>query len=77
MPVYEYICHKCSERFEKLVRSMSGKAAVPCPHCGCKRTERAMSTFAVGGEGPRASSSPARGRGGCGGGCCGGACSHR
>jgi putative FmdB family regulatory protein len=77
MPVYEYVCNKCSEHFDKLVRSMSSKEAVPCPKCGCKRTERAMSSFAVGGGGARASAGPARPRGGCGGGCCGGACSHR
>jgi putative FmdB family regulatory protein len=65
MPIYEYVCKKCEKPFEKLVRSMSGgqeEEAVECPHCGSKKTERAMSVFAVKGE-------PAGSGGGHGGGC--------
>lgn len=53
MPVYEYTCEKCNKRFDHLARSMSAPAeAKPvCPECGSKKTTKALSVFAVGGEG--------------------------
>lgn len=65
MPIYEYACRECDARFEKLVRSMSPSGEqekVACPECGSKRTERALSVFAVASESPRRSAgSPAPG----------------
>lgn len=70
VPIYEYQCVKCGERFEKLLRSMNSSETIECPKCGSKKTERAMSSFAVGGEAPaRSSAKPAHS---CCGGCCGG-----
>lgn len=51
MPIYEYQCEKCGEKFEKLVRSMSSTDAVKCPECGSEKTARALSVFAVASEG--------------------------
>ena len=48
MPIYEYQCRKCGEKFEKLVRSMSDSKPVECAKCGSKETARALSLFAVG-----------------------------
>jgi putative FmdB family regulatory protein len=48
VPLYEYACEKCGEKFEQLVRSM--KAAddpQKCPRCGSQRTARSLSVFAV------------------------------
>ena len=44
MPIYEYVCSRCEQKFE-LLKSMSqaGKA-VPCPSCGGK-AERVLSRF--------------------------------
>lgn len=68
MPIYEYVCGKCSAKFEKLVRSMSSTEAAECPKCGGKKTERQFSSFAVGaGEAKSAGGGHAHG-GGCG--CC-------
>ncbi|MDA0815662.1 MAG: zinc ribbon domain-containing protein [Chloroflexi bacterium] len=40
MPIYEYACRKCNERFE-LIRQMAKRdAAAPCPKCASKATKR-------------------------------------
>lgn len=62
MPIYEYQCKSCDQRFEKLIRSATEADHVACPECGSKKTERALSVFAVGAEAPKRSSRP----GGCG-----------
>ncbi len=46
MPIYEYRCAGCDERFEELV-SASAKSAPPCPSCGAKGAKRVFSTFAT------------------------------
>jgi putative FmdB family regulatory protein len=51
MPIYEYQCRKCGEKFEKLVRSMTDSTPVACAKCGSQETARALSLFAVGAEG--------------------------
>jgi putative FmdB family regulatory protein len=49
MPLYEYRCGGCSERFEVLQRLGAGNEDVLCPGCGEERPERVLSTFAAGG----------------------------
>lgn len=80
MPIYEYVCGKCSTEFEELVR---GDEVVRCPRCDAARAEKKLSTFAtsrVGGSGVREPMSmPSMGPGSCG--TCGdprgpGACSN-
>ena len=46
MPIFEYRCVPCGERFEAL-QSHSGDAAPGCPRCGARRVERLLSSFAV------------------------------
>jgi putative FmdB family regulatory protein len=49
MPIYEYRCRACDERFEELVRNPD--VVVPCPTCGGRDAERLLSVFAgVGGS---------------------------
>ncbi|MBN1955904.1 MAG: zinc ribbon domain-containing protein [Anaerolineae bacterium] len=48
MPIYEYCCEACGEKFEKLVRSTSKQQPLTCPHCGSERVEKAISLFGVG-----------------------------
>jgi putative FmdB family regulatory protein len=44
MPIYEYQCQACDERFDKLLRSMSQAAAeVACPACGSTDVRRLIS----------------------------------
>jgi putative FmdB family regulatory protein len=49
MPIYEYQCEECHERFELLVRSSAQQATPTCPKCGSGKVKRAMSLFGVGG----------------------------
>jgi putative FmdB family regulatory protein len=79
MPIYEYRCESCGDRFEKLVRRASDAMEAGCPSCGEKHLEQQYSTFAArGGSSSDASFTPAETRagGGCGSGMCGmpGAC---
>lgn len=46
MPIYEYRCPECDERFEKLVRTSGSQAEVVCPSCGSARAQRLVSSFA-------------------------------
>ena len=48
MPLYEYRCQACEERFEVLRRMGQDNAGVTCPSCGEGRVEREHSTFASG-----------------------------
>ncbi len=47
MPLYEYVCEACGERFESLVLSGS-HASVVCTSCGSGDVRRVLSVFAVG-----------------------------
>ncbi|NIO72022.1 MAG: zinc ribbon domain-containing protein, partial [Anaerolineae bacterium] len=33
VPIYEYRCRQCAEKFEKFVRSSAAAAEVECPKC--------------------------------------------
>lgn len=48
MPLYEYECEECGERFETLVSAAKKDQTRTCPACGSKKTGRVPSTFAVG-----------------------------
>ncbi len=68
MPIFEYECPGCGERFEELVRSPAAEAAVACPKCGEKRVEKRVSGFATaGGAGEKGQASHSS---------CSGSCSH-
>lgn len=41
MPIYEFTCTACGERFEELMAAGTSRAA--CPACGAGRAERAIS----------------------------------
>jgi|FaiFalFF_MnMetaG_3_1042247.scaffolds.fasta_scaffold15928_3 putative FmdB family regulatory protein len=47
MPIYEYVCETCGERFEELVLGSSGQI-VTCASCGSEQVRRVLSVFAVG-----------------------------
>lgn len=55
MPIYEYRCEECGEKFEKLVRGVSGRPDLECPRCGSTQVKKAISLF--GGLGGKSSSS--------------------
>ncbi len=49
MPLFEYVCVRCGDRFELLVRSGHGAAdgEPACPKCGYERVQKQLSGFAV------------------------------
>lgn len=51
MPIYEFECAGCGERFEELVAA--GVEAIACPACGSERTERLISPVSPPGRQPR------------------------
>ncbi len=55
MPLYEYSCSHCNERFEVLQRMGEGSEGLTCPSCKGPEVERQLSTFA----GMASSSGPA------------------
>jgi putative FmdB family regulatory protein len=55
MPIYEYACHGCGERFEALVY---GAERPSCPRCGDQGLEKLLSAFAVGRGGAPAALPP-------------------
>ncbi len=45
MPIYEFECRSCGEKFEKLCSMNVDVDAVECPACQSKGAERLLSTF--------------------------------
>jgi len=45
MPIYEYECRSCGERFEVVQRMSEGNEGVSCPKCNADRPERLLSAF--------------------------------
>jgi putative FmdB family regulatory protein len=73
MPIYEYRCESCSEKFELLTRFAERDTAQECPACESTRTRVLVSSFAVAGGGSLESADFGTAESG-GGGCCGGSC---
>lgn len=49
MPIYEYKCLECKEKFDKFVRSMTTEYEIECPRCHSLRVEKALSLFGTSG----------------------------
>ena len=51
MPLYEYKCLKCGEKFELLRRINDDDSTVKCPKCGSNEVKREVTGFAsIGGS---------------------------
>ncbi len=70
MPIFEFTCRKCGHRFEEILSHADVQAGTPvCTACGSKRTQREMSSFAMGGAGTASGELPCgQPPGSCGGG---------
>ncbi len=79
MPVYEYLCHTCNTRYDKLRPARDADAPVMCPTCSEQNSVRMLSTFAVHGSSRSESHSTAsESSGGCSGSCAGcSGCGHK
>jgi putative FmdB family regulatory protein len=51
VPIYEFECEACGERFEELVAADA--VTVTCPRCSSERTRRLMSSVSPPGRQPR------------------------
>ncbi|WP_430699111.1 FmdB family zinc ribbon protein [Rubrivivax gelatinosus] len=63
MPIYEYACQDCGQRFETLVRSDTVPA---CPQCQSTSLEKQLSVFAAGKAAPEAAPAAPSPCAGCG-----------
>jgi putative FmdB family regulatory protein len=57
MPIYEYVCDDCGERYESIVISKS--TVVACPKCESTRKTVQLSVFAAPANGSKASNGSA------------------
>jgi len=69
MPIYEYKCRDCGEKFETMRSMKDADAPIPCSKCQGQNTSRQLSKFAAQSGGKAL----AGGNGGCGS-CAGGSC---
>lgn len=56
MPLYDYLCKKCGNTFEKLRGISDSDSEIHCPKCASSEVERLLSTFSSAGCGPRSNS---------------------
>lgn len=66
MPIYEYICEDCGEKYDKFVRSSLARVELECPRCGSARGKKAFSVFGVRGAAGGSSVSAASSAAACG-----------
>ena len=48
MPIYEYECKECGEKFEYFNWSGEDEKFLKCPKCGAKQVKRLISSFSKG-----------------------------
>jgi len=65
MPLYEYRCRGCGERFVVLQRMGEAGDGLLCPRCGEPAQERVLSTFAAHGGGDAGSRAAGPAAGAC------------
>jgi len=51
MPIYEYECPSCDERFEFRRGITDSDSEIKCPKCGAENPRRVFSVFARGSSG--------------------------
>jgi putative FmdB family regulatory protein len=47
MPIFEYLCDDCGNKFEKLVRRAAEASRAECPSCGRDHVTTQVSSFAA------------------------------
>ena len=69
MPIYEYICLDCGNRFEELRPMKDADAPVDCEQCESEHTSRMLAVFFAHSSG-RTIAGASQGCAGCSGGSC-------
>ncbi len=59
MPIFEYQCDDCGNKFEKLVRRSAEADGAECPSCGRDHVTTQVSTFAARANGMSRDAAPA------------------
>jgi putative FmdB family regulatory protein len=67
MPLYEFRCGQCGQRFEVLRPMAKADDPAPCPQCQSADTKRAISRFASFSKSADGSTAAVAGGGGCAG----------
>jgi putative FmdB family regulatory protein len=50
MPILEFACAECENRFDKLIRGINTEVSgIECPSCGSPQVKRQVSNFGVSG----------------------------
>jgi putative FmdB family regulatory protein len=58
MPIYEYECRSCKERFEVMQKISEGNEALHCPSCDTDKPTKLLSAFcSIGSTGASSTSS--------------------
>lgn len=61
MPMFEYICKDCGNRFEELRKAIEADLPLECPRCKSQNTKKLISLFGTpSGSTNSVSSSPVR-----------------
>ncbi len=79
MPIFEYQCKECSDKYEILHKSLSSNEKIECPSCGSLKNSKLFSAFSstvsssssFGGCADGSCGMPAPPAGGCSSGMCG------
>jgi len=69
MPIYTYLCKKCSQKCDLLVAMNQDIKELKCPECGSKKLEKQLTSFSISGGSSDGGSSTKCGS------CSGGSCS--
>jgi len=48
MPIFEYKCEKCNEKFTRLIWNIETDSEVKCPVCNDSKVRKIISTFSPG-----------------------------
>jgi len=65
MPLFEFECLKCKQKFETLCRHNDLEKGISCPYCQNQEVKRLFSTFGLKSGSTFRSSSPSSGCTGC------------
>ncbi|MCM8783773.1 MAG: zinc ribbon domain-containing protein [Candidatus Omnitrophica bacterium] len=47
MPIFEFKCKNCGNKFEELIKMMYLLESITCPHCQSKNLEKIFSKFSI------------------------------